>query len=106
MKKVMSIILSLAMLVAFAAFSPPAHAEGPAAPAAMTATWHIIGSNVNFRRTASSSGEIIGLVQYGDTFDNLGLYSGDGTYWRKCKMTSGSWSGYTGYVANQYVDYS
>ena len=106
MKKAISIILSLAMLVAFAAFSFPAFADGPATPAAVTATWHIIASAVNLRTAPGISYSSDGNVQYGNTFTNYGVVYGEGIYWRYCKMTSGPCVNKTGYVSNMYVDYS
>lgn len=106
MKKAISIILSLAMLVAFAAFSSPAFAESPATPAAVTATWHIIASSVNLRSGPGTSYSSGGNVQYGDTFTNFGVVYGEGIYWRHCKMTSGSCVNQSGYVSNMYVDFS
>ena len=88
------------------AFSVTAFAEfaQPAKPSAKSATWHIVGYGVNLRSGPGTGYSSSGLVQYGDTFNNGGLYIGtDGNYWRYCSMTSGSCSGMNGYVASQYT---
>ena len=90
MKRILALFLCLAMIFAFSVTAFAEFAQ-PAKPSAKSATWHIVGYSS-------------GLVQYGDTFNNGGLYIGtDGNYWRYCSMTSGSCSGMNGYVASQYT---
>ena len=67
------------------------------------ATGTITGTNVNLRKKAGTSADIIGMVQRNDSFTYNSSASANSMTWYKVKMTSGSLKGKTGYVASQFT---
>lgn len=106
MKRVFAFLLCSVLLLALSVTAFAANDQA-VNPSNVTATWHIVGSNVNLRSGAGPEFSSAGYVQNGNTFINGGLYLGtDGNYWRYCSMTSGPHDGENGYVASQYTDFS
>lgn len=99
MKKMISLFLCLVMVSCVAL---PAFAVGPESVEPQNSVyWYINANNVNFR--SGPNGGYLGLVHFGDRFNNLGLEGpAGGYYWRKCAMTTGQNAGKTGYVADPY----
>lgn len=67
--------------------------------------WYVDVNVANFREAPGMSSYIMGKVERGDTFmitDNKYI---DNDQWFKVIMTSGSFSGYEGYLSESVVDY-
>lgn len=105
MKKVISVILCVLILVSL---SVPALAAAPAKATGLPdgyIGWYISGSVVHIRATAN--GVSLGLVYKYDTFNNYGTYDNGavlgGEVWREVEMTSGVNDELHGFVADRYT---
>lgn len=97
-------ILFVAVAIMLVSTLVPAYAADeariPTAGIGPVGYWHITANNVCLRVSASSTGTVLGLVQYGNEFKNYGIYN---DVWRKVHMTTGSNMGKDGYVHKDYT---
>lgn len=77
MKKAAALFLCVILIFAFS-IAVFAINESQVSPSAVSATWHIVGTNVNLRSGPGTNYSSGGLVQNGDTFNG---YRVPGYYW-------------------------